>query len=542
MGPSPAAVGDAPRSPASARRRRTHPLAWLALGSILLGAALLRIRLLDLPLERDEGEYAYAGQLMLQGIAPYKLAWNMKFPGVYAAYALIMLLLGESTRAIHLGLLAVNAATTVILFFLAKRWFEVKAALAACATFALLSAAPGVLGMAGHATHFVILFAMAGTLSLFAALDTGSSWRIFLSGLLYGVAVLMKQQGVFLGLFGGIWLVWSLVKTRTAAVTAMRRLLSLGVGAILPLALTCLTLWKLGVFERFWFWTFRYAREYASEVSLSDGWAILRGILPDIIGPNIALWAIAGAGFVLMWWKGGEARLPLTLLLLCSILAVCPGLFFREHYFILLLPALALLVGAAADWAVGLRGAVALLPLIAAAAASLFPQRDFFFRMDPIEACRWEYDLNPFPEAVQVADYIRSHTAPGARIAILGSEPEICFYAHRLSATGYIYMYGMMESQPFASRMQREMIGELERNKPDYVVDVAVSTSWLALPDSPKLIFEWWDEYSRNYTQTGLVDLSGDEGPLYFWGADAANRVPGAQPYLRVFRRRTEAP
>ena len=41
----------------------------------------IRIRFLAIPLERDEGEYAYAGQLMLQGIPPYRLAYNMKFPG-----------------------------------------------------------------------------------------------------------------------------------------------------------------------------------------------------------------------------------------------------------------------------------------------------------------------------------------------------------------------------------------------------------------------------------------------------------------------------
>ena len=33
----------------------------------------IRIRLLGIPLERDEGEYAYAGQLILQGVPPYKL-------------------------------------------------------------------------------------------------------------------------------------------------------------------------------------------------------------------------------------------------------------------------------------------------------------------------------------------------------------------------------------------------------------------------------------------------------------------------------------
>jgi len=54
---------------------------------IILFSACVRFRLRDFPLERDEGEYAYAGQLILQGIPPYQLAYNMKLPGTYAAYA-----------------------------------------------------------------------------------------------------------------------------------------------------------------------------------------------------------------------------------------------------------------------------------------------------------------------------------------------------------------------------------------------------------------------------------------------------------------------
>jgi len=38
----------------------------------LLTVGFIRLRLLDLPLERDEGEYAYAGQLILQGTPPYQ--------------------------------------------------------------------------------------------------------------------------------------------------------------------------------------------------------------------------------------------------------------------------------------------------------------------------------------------------------------------------------------------------------------------------------------------------------------------------------------
>jgi len=45
--------------------------------------------------ERDEGEYADAGQLILQGVPPYTLAYNMKFSGTYAAYAVIMAIFGQ---------------------------------------------------------------------------------------------------------------------------------------------------------------------------------------------------------------------------------------------------------------------------------------------------------------------------------------------------------------------------------------------------------------------------------------------------------------
>jgi hypothetical protein len=48
---------------------------WCALVVIVFALVIaIRIRLLRIPLESDEGEYAYAGQLMLQGIPPSKLA------------------------------------------------------------------------------------------------------------------------------------------------------------------------------------------------------------------------------------------------------------------------------------------------------------------------------------------------------------------------------------------------------------------------------------------------------------------------------------
>ena len=39
---------------------------------IILSVILIRLHLANIPFERDEGEYAYAGQLINQGVPPYQ--------------------------------------------------------------------------------------------------------------------------------------------------------------------------------------------------------------------------------------------------------------------------------------------------------------------------------------------------------------------------------------------------------------------------------------------------------------------------------------
>ncbi|TAL03206.1 MAG: hypothetical protein EPO07_06530, partial [Verrucomicrobia bacterium] len=134
----------------------------IALGLTLLLVLVVRVRLRDMPLERDEGEYAYAGQLILHGVPPYQEAFNMKLPGTYAAYALIMAVFGQSASGIHLGLALVNAASVFLIFLIGRELLDNVAGVAAAIAYALLSLSPSVLGLAAHATHFVVLPALAG--------------------------------------------------------------------------------------------------------------------------------------------------------------------------------------------------------------------------------------------------------------------------------------------------------------------------------------------------------------------------------------------
>ena len=117
----------------------------------------------------------------------------------------------------------------------------------------------------------------------------------------------------------------------------------------------------------------------------------------------------------------------------------------------------------------------------------------------PSQFSRSIYGGNPFPESVEVADYIRKRTQPGDYIAVLGSEPQIYFYAHRRPATEYIYMYGLMELQPFAERMQENLVAQVEKNRPRFLVLATAGTSWLQQRQSSQLIFTWMRKYIENH-------------------------------------------
>jgi len=528
--------------------RRSLPY-YLPLLLVIVFFSLIRWHFRYIPLERDEGEYAYAGQLMLHGIPPYTLIYSMKLPGTFAAYAAILLVFGQTAKGVHLGLLAVNAVTTFLIFLLGKRLFGPLAGLVAGSSYALLSTSPSVIGFAGHATHFVVLCAVSGVLLLLNAAESRRTWLYFLSGLFLGLAFLMKQPGIMFAAFGTLYL----VKAERQTWLHQRREFGIKIalyacGVLLPFAITCLLLASAGAFGNFWFWTFLYARQYATTIGIREGLQTLRLILPKVVLPEVMIWLLAGIGFsAILWNRAARSQwFFLTTFFLCSAAAVCPGLYFRQHYFVLLLPAVALLAGVAvycgtASLKQHLRSRVwALLPLvvfIAAFAGTLYQQRNYLFKAGPFAAARMIYGSNPFPEADEVAYYIKNHSAKDDRVVVLGSEPEIYFYADRPSATGYIYTYGLMEEQPYAGGMQKQMISEIESVQPEYVVLIDVASSFGRLPSSNKHIFDWIDSYlPAHYDLVGIVDLLGYS--KYVWGDAAKTYHPQSNQVVKVFKKK----
>ena len=530
-----------------------QPWTWWFMVAVLVLMAVVRLRLLSFSLERDEGEYAYAGQLMLQGIPPYQLAFNMKFPGTYAMYALIMALFGETPAGIHFGVTIITTLTALMLFWLGKKMLDQTAGVVAATSYAVLAANTALFGLAGHATHFAAFFATAGFCLMWKARQSARWQTAGAAGLMCGMATLMKQHAAIIGVWAFGVFVWEYFReNRTTGTRSLWNPAAFGVGAALPLGLCCLALWCAGVFDQFWFWTVDYARQYVSIVPISDIGPRFWWSIRSMASENFLLWLPCLAGLGMMWLDERLRRTRSWLLgfSLASILTTAPGFYFRTHYFLLALPALGLLAGCAvsgacqwlrrktgatrfSQWPAGVYALLLVLTVVKTSDAwSVFAA----------QGGHALYGAELFPEAETVSKFIHDNSKPDAQIAVLGSEPEIYFLSRRHSATGYIYTYPLMEPQPFASLMQRDMIREIETNSPEFVVFVNQDFSWQQKTRSDVTIFKWWDDYKTNYTVVGLVEQNWPQPSQFFWGKDAAAHGQWKGPGMEIFWRPKSPP
>ena len=520
-------------------------------------AAAIRWHLLDVPLERDEGEYAYAGRLLLEGVPPFRSVYGMKLPGTHVAYAAAIALLGPTPAAVRSGLLAVNLASTALVFLLGRSWLGAIGGMGAAVAFAFLSLQTAMLGPFGHATHFVVLPALAGLLALERALGSTARHGAWIAGagLALGVAVVMKQPGV---VFLGFALARLVAAERSGEGERPGRrmlprdaLLLVGAAA-LPTALVLLWAALSGDLAHVAGWLFGYGAGYAAPLPLAEGALWLRIALGAIVRQAPLLWALVGAGLVLALLPGERVphRARLLVLLGFSFLGVCPGLTFREHYFLLAMPAAALLAGAAVAAlarALARRGgastafAAAALLVLLAGAQSLWAPRTLLFFSTPEQVSRVIFGDNPFPESAGIAAWLAAHTAPDDRIAVFGSEPQIPFLAGRRSATGHVYMYPLLEVQPRARAMQEEMMREVAAVRPAYVVSIRVPTSWVRHEGADARILDEMQTYLRDgYAPCGFVVAQPDGSRRFLWEAEATEPTPNPDEVVAIVMRRRD--
>lgn len=514
---------------------------WTVFGLVLLIVISVRIRLLNIPLERDEAEYSYMGQLMLQGIPPYEMAYNMKLPGTHFMYAIFMSIFGQTVTGIHIGLLIMNLGSILFLFLLVKKILNNNAGLIAAAIYAILSLSNSVFGFAAHATHFLIFPAIAGSYLLYKTINSDKKIWYFLSGVLLGIVPIMKQQGLFFCVFGALFLILSYFIYRKISFKSFSlRILLFVLGGIIPFSALLVIIKLCGVVDKFWFWTFQYAIEYEQQAGFNDALLLFKKMSAFVIKDFYLIWIFAAFGLIALFVHPKLRKSPSVLFIFLftvfSFLAVCPGFYFRPHYFIVFLPAVAILFSVFVDFIINIKWKFKVIEylcyglLVMPILVGFISQRNYLFKLEPEKIILKTYGYsNPFRESVKIADYIKSHSSKNDKVAIIGSEPQILFYADRRSATGYIFTFSLKEDQKNKYRMQKEMIQEIETSAPKFII---------YFPDSIFYVSKWINPYlqKNKYQIKGVVDIYQDQ-TIYKWDEEAPNYKPLSDLFAIIYER-----
>jgi hypothetical protein len=88
--------------------------------------------------------------------------------------------------------------------------------------------------------------------------------------------------------------------------------------------------------------------------------------------------------------------------------------------------------------------------------------------------------------------------------------------------------------------MQQDMIAQLERARPRFLVLVNVDMSWSRRPGSSLEILDWAARtVDADYRQIGLVEIPPDAPSRSVWGDGASSAAPHTKSFVAIFERRT---
>jgi hypothetical protein len=466
----------------------------------IVAFVLVRAPLLSVPLERDEGEYAYIAQRLLEGDVPYRDAFDQKPPAIFFAYAAAISLFGASVEGIHLFLYGWTAATALALFGCVRRRGGPLAAAFATLLFSVLSADPRLTGNAANTELFMLLPMVASVYCMLRALESPASigWWVA-TGALAAAACWFKQVAVTNAIFVAAVPAWHFARPATRDLAALSRAWTgLVAGAVITSAPILIGFAAVGAWRPFADAVFWHNLQYSQSVGLVQGLDMLRYRLTEQAPSQAVCWVLAVLGLFVSRRGDGSARGLWCGWWVACALGASVGLYFRPHYFFQALPALVALagcfLGATGERLLIRGGASAGVALVALALIVIAPpiaaNRSILFDAEPAEISRAIYGMNPFPESIEIGRYIRRTSDPDDRVYIVGSEPQILFYAERASATRYIFFYPLTGVYPDVLERQRKVVAEVSAARPLYVVWVNLRSSLMRVDGTESHVFD----------------------------------------------------
>ena len=520
---------------------RGHAIAALIV--ILAVGAILRIPTFsELCCNPDLAGIRYSAEGLLDGFLPYVDSVESKPPGAYFLTALIFAVLGRSFLTIYILSILWHSGVAVTLYLAGRQLSDRKTGLFSALLYALFSTLSFMDGLCPNYETWALLPLSLSLLFGIRALKEKSLWLALVAGICGSLAFQIKLQTIFPSLCLAAVLIVSVFSDRAHGAKNSIIFAAGWITGLVPLILYYQIQGKLG-----WLIS-NFLPSRATQYAQSNQFVFIADALPGmILSFLLAAWPVLLAGciglifLVFQFRKSSELqdRLSLALIILwflgCTFSVVfLKGLFssalFAEHYFMLVVPAFALIGGIGwrkADELFGNR-AWRLVVTIVFLAILTFHMRDGFGKSkDAIaELMHSRNTEETFINIVSrtrldhlslrpLGHFLRNNTNPDDAIYVWDYAPEVYVYANR-RAPGRHYKYWEVVTHdpwghyfdadhPVVKQSRKELISDLKRKPPKYIV---VFRYYVDYPQSvPTLKVDFFVELSR-FVEDNYVPLT----------------------------------
>jgi hypothetical protein len=277
---------------------------------------------------------------------------------------------------------------------------------------------------------------------------------------------------------------------------------------------------------------------------------LLKGSFDAISREHINLWYLGLFGAIAAMFSSMQLykKLGIAILFILAFLSTAPGYRFYGHYFLQVMPAVAILIAAfvyalgdIAEQRMNLKwvGNAAFTVFLLVAVININKQKSYYFTPDYLNILRQVYGDNPFMESKGVADKIKTLSQPGDQLAVWGAEPQLyfdtqlhCPYRHSfISFTGYM--------TDLCKTWREEVKKDVEAAKPKFFVLANHPFSWSLPPGADADLYQWGYKYMvENYDLVGYADIIPGQRPAYVWDLAAQTYKPKGQKYMMLFKRK----
>jgi 4-amino-4-deoxy-L-arabinose transferase-like glycosyltransferase len=441
---------------------------WLILTAILGFSFCLRLSFVHEPFERDEGLYAYIAQEILRGSVPYKDAIEIKPPAVYYLYAAAMTIFGETTEGIRIFTAIYSLLTVYAIFLLTRQISGRKAGLIAALLHGVFSSSPLLQGSSSNTEVFLLLPLVLGIHFLLRAMDKGERKFIFFCGLCCAVAMLVKSVAIPFVALAAMGTLFLPRPGNTIGKKAMD-IATLVAGPAILATLTVGYFFLNGALEDFLHWTVIFPRQYFSGMIKGPPFLWTAHLLfPDFVPLVVA----ATPTFIRLMFRvrGRKEYIAALTLPIALIAVILPGKHF-PHYFILLVPPLAVLAGIEIATLFGPKGRwfnFERLLLAIVFSFWVYMRYEYYLLYSPRQISVMKYGP-VFVESLEVARYLKERTLPSDYIFQWGLEMELYFLTSRRSPVPFTASLFVGWSKDPAAAARR-MVEGIHEKKPKYIV------------------------------------------------------------------------